>query len=387
MAAIQGVLDGVIAINNKAAEQEKNKESVAVNSKKKRKPRQKPEPKKEVKPEPKREVKPEPKEEVKPEPKKEAKSKPKKEVKPEPKEEVKPEPKKEAKPKPKKEVQTEQEPGISKKVESKEKEQQLNLNECYVQGMDLYMLFEYDQAFPLLKYVCDHISPKEKKYADAQNALGWMYEEGKGVEENLDMALRYYLFSAENGNVNSKYGYIRMVQRREETEEERMQAVRYIGQLESIKVIVEDEYREGLELYKKRKFKKAFESLLIAAEGGYMEAQYGVATMYQAGQGTAVDDAEALKWFLKAAAQGHAESQFECGCMYEIGKGTQRDESEALRWFLRAAKRGHVESAYLCSVLYMDEATPQSDPEKGMYWLKIAAEHGSKNAKRKLENL
>lgn len=295
------------------------------------------------------------------------------------------------KPNEKQQPEGQQEPIPEKKAEGKQESKpalKLSMEECYVQGMDQYLLLEYDLAFPLLKKVCDKVSPNEKKYADAQVALGWMYENGKGTGNDMKMAAHYYSLAAENGNRDGEHGYVRAVHMRMDvTEEETKKALGYIEGFKIRKLYAEDSYDEGLKLYQKRKFEKAFEYLLTAAKCDNIQAQYGIASMYQEGQGTDVNEEEALKWYRKAGLRGHMRAQFECGLIYELGKGTERDEQEALRWFLRAAKRGHVDSQYLCGLLYMDEEFPESDPEKGRYWLELAAEQGSENAKRMLGNL
>ncbi|WP_231577635.1 tetratricopeptide repeat protein, partial [Treponema phagedenis] len=61
-----------------------------------------------------------------------------------------------------------------------------------------------------------------------------------------------------------------------------------------------------------------------AAEQGFAWAQNNLGSMYDNGEGTAVDKNQAFYWYTKAAEQGVAEAQYNLGRMYSNGEGTSR---------------------------------------------------------------
>jgi TPR repeat protein len=112
----------------------------------------------------------------------------------------------------------------------------------------------------------------------------------------------------------------------------------------------------GLEKNKK----KAVEWYTNAAENGYAEAQYDLATYYFnrsymgrmfAGTGLYDDDKpdekdyeNALFWYKKASEHGHSYAQWKIGEMYNNGIGVGRDKDEAVFWYKKAAKLGNDSS-------------------------------------------
>jgi TPR repeat protein len=53
-----------------------------------------------------------------------------------------------------------------------------------------------------------------------------------------------------------------------------------------------------------------------AADKGNAEGQYQVAYLYEAGEGVAENQAEALQWFHKAADQGNPKAQYHFGGVF-----------------------------------------------------------------------
>jgi TPR repeat protein len=82
--------------------------------------------------------------------------------------------------------------------------------------------------------------------------------------------------------------------------------------------------------------------LRLRAEDGSAAAQYRLAKQYQAGDGVAVDLAEAFRWFSEAALHDHAASLFELGLMFRFGHGVERDLVTAARCHIIAAFLGEL---------------------------------------------
>ena len=72
-------------------------------------------------------------------------------------------------------------------------------------------------------------------------------------------------------------------------------------------------------------FDRAAELLEQRAQGGDVEAQYQLASLYRSGRGVAQDDAAAFRWMKAAAEKGHAKAQFNLAKMYLAGRGVAVD--------------------------------------------------------------
>ncbi|MBR0672375.1 tetratricopeptide repeat protein [Neoroseomonas soli] len=77
-----------------------------------------------------------------------------------------------------------------------------------------------------------------------------------------------------------------------------------------------------------------------AAQQGNKEAQYRLARLLEAGEGTRREPAWAAVWFQRAAERGHPEAQYALALMQIVGEGTARDEAEALARLSIAERRG-----------------------------------------------
>ena len=62
------------------------------------------------------------------------------------------------------------------------------------------------------------------------------------------------------------------------------------------------------------------------------------------GVALAVDKREAIKWYKLAAEAGYVNAQFNLGVCYLKGDGIAVDKSEAIIWFTRAAEAGHAQA-------------------------------------------
>ena len=87
---------------------------------------------------------------------------------------------------------------------------------------------------------------------------------------------------------------------------------------------------------------RAFEPL---ARQGDADAQYGLAVLYDLGQGVVRDLQAAAEWYRQAAKQGVSEAQFNLGAMYANGEGVAEDLVSAYVFLALAAAQGHAEAA------------------------------------------
>ena len=128
----------------------------------------------------------------------------------------------------------------------------------------------------------------EKGDLFAQYVLGHMYCNGKMVETNYKLGMRWYRAAADAGFAPSELA---------------------VGTM----------YFKGQGVERDRG--KALEWFQRAARKGYARAQSNLAALYLGGDGVEPDYDKALHWYREAAAQGHTVARYNLGMMYAYGLG------------------------------------------------------------------
>jgi TPR repeat protein len=153
----------------------------------------------------------------------------------------------------------------------------------------------------------------------AENNLGAMFYEGRGVRRSLDEALRWYRVSAERDHAPAQYNLGMMIGR--------------------------------------------------AADQGNMWGQYYVGLQLKRGEGTRRNLADAVPWFEKSAAQGHVLAFYELAVTYELGLGVPADDTKALAYYRDAGERDHYGSVRKLTAIYADGGLGQKpDTKLARYW-------------------
>lgn len=86
--------------------------------------------------------------------------------------------------------------------------------------------------------------------------------------------------------------------------------------------------------------RKALPAIQSAATSGEAWAQSDLGSLYEDGLVVAKNDVEAVRWYRLAAQQGYAGAQTNLGVMYANGTGVEQNIDEAIRWLQRAAAQG-----------------------------------------------
>ena len=184
----------------------------------------------------------------------------------------------------------------------------------------------------------------EQGDTNAQYHLGWMYEYGKGVEQNDEEAATWYRKAAQQRHTEAQYNLGVMYQYGSGVEQNNEEAVKW--------------------------FQKA-------AEQGHAAAQYNLGFSYRYGNGVGQDNAEAVKWFCKASEQGYDEAQAELGVMYQYGNGVEQNNEKAVKWYQKAAERGYAEAQFsLGEILCKHGMGASQDYGEAVKWFRKAAEQG-----------
>lgn len=175
--------------------------------------------------------------------------------------------------------------------------------------------------------------------AEAQNALGEAYYDGKGVTENLTEAVKWFTKAAEQENAKAEYN---------------LGNCYYYGYGVQYK-----DYGEAVKWYTK------------AAEQGCAEAQNSLGYCYEFGEGVDKNLKEAVKWYTKAAEQGLPLAQCNLGACYENGDWVEKNLEEAVKWYTKAANQGYAKAQYYLALSYdKGEGVAKNDSEAMKWYLK-----------------
>ncbi len=183
--------------------------------------------------------------------------------------------------------------------------------------------------------------------AGAMVNLGFVYERGNGVPQDLAEARKWYEKAATAGNA---YG------------------MRNLGIL----------YRDGSGVAKdSTQARKWFEKAVAA---GNIEAMNSLGLLYETGNGVPMDYAEARKWFQKAVSAGNAGGMVNLGYLYDKGYGVTQDYTEARKWYEKSANAGNAVGMKNVGVLYRDGFGVAKDPTEARKWFEKAASAGNSDA-------
>jgi TPR repeat protein len=182
----------------------------------------------------------------------------------------------------------------------------------------------------------------------AQNNLGAMYYDGRGVLQSYAEAERLYTRAAEAGHRVAQFnlalmlgqgragkpdprGMLEWLQKSSAQGYARAQAQLARFRLDG--TLLPADPREAAQLFR------------LAAEQGLPMAQYWFGRALSRGEGVPRDLEAGATWIMRAADQGHVPAMVEAGRILEMGLGLVSDNARALAYYRRAAAAGDTEAA------------------------------------------
>ena len=114
-----------------------------------------------------------------------------------------------------------------------------------------------------------------------------------------------------------------------------------------------DDYQAAQEAFYKGDYVDAVKGFKSLAEQGDSRGQYGLAIMYDLGEGINQNSEKAMEYYRAAAEQGHADAQNNLGAMYEEGESVDPNYKEAMKWYRLAAENGNKDAPNNIGVMYM----------------------------------
>lgn len=180
------------------------------------------------------------------------------------------------------------------------------------------------------------------------NALGWMYYNGLGVEQDYTKALDYYAFEAEHGS---------------------RLATRILGSMYEKALGVEQNYTKAFLLYQE------------AASREDPKAQNRLGCLYLKGLGVEKNYDMALFWYRKADKLKNGEARNNLGLMYRDGLGVEQDYTKAASWFHTSALWNNNAAAqknlgYMCQ----HGLGVEQNYTRALYYYRKAADQGNLTA-------
>jgi TPR repeat protein len=233
----------------------------------------------------------------------------------------------------------------------------------------------------------------EQGDADAQNSLGFAYDNGRGVTQDYAAAFSWYRKAADQGNADAQYNLGNMYENgtgvtqdyatafswyRKAADQGNTQAQYSLGFMYDNGRGVTQNGTIAVSWYRK------------AADRGYAQALNSLGAMYANARGVTQDYAAAFSWFRKAADQGDADAQFNLGYMYITGRGVARVATNgpiAASWFRKAADQGNTQAQFSLGVMYADGIGVTQDYVQALKWYNLGAASGVEQAKTNRDEL
>ena len=146
----------------------------------------------------------------------------------------------------------------------------------------------------------------KSNHREAQYYTGLCYQQGIGVEKDIELAIYWYQQAALKNEKNALYHLAMLLMKQ-----------------------------------KDRNMENIFQLLLQAAREDHPLAQYNLGVMYQKGDGTNMDMHQSIYWYEQASLKDIPMALYNLGMLYFEGKHIDKDEQKAKSLWEKAAKLGY----------------------------------------------
>lgn len=276
---------------------------------------------------------------------------------------------------------------------------------------------DYKEAARWYRQAADH------GHARALATLGWLYENGKGVEKNFSEAVRSYRKGADLGHALSMSNLGLMYVNGQGVRKDVAEGMRWhrkaaaLGESEAMfqlgwhyenEIGVSRNYSEAVQWFKKaadrehpsamnflglhylygsgieKDLERGISWIKKSAEHQNTVAMRNLGTFYAKGHfGLSQNRYQAITWYKKAADLGDENAMLDLGSVYDQG-GSHSDHQEAWRWYMKAAERGNDKAMVSMALKYQNGVGTHKDEKEAVYWLE-QAEKTTKDPKLRKE--
>ena len=119
---------------------------------------------------------------------------------------------------------------------------------------------------------------------------------------------------------------------------------------------------------------------LIKADSGDIDAQFDLGYMYDVGESIIANDDQALKWYRLAADNGHTIAMNNLAIMLNNGRAGPVNTKEATKYFRRSAKLGDEYAMHNLAHQYLDGRGVKKNNKLGIKYMQGSADLGYANA-------
>ena len=189
----------------------------------------------------------------------------------------------------------------------------------------------------------------------AQNDLGYHYENGIGVEKNPTLAVKFYTLSAQQNYALAQYNLALCYQEGIGTLQNPAQAIKfYTLSAQQNYALAQYNlalcYQYGINV--KPNLTKAIELYTLSANQDYPLAQNNLGVCYQNGIGVKQDFTRAVEFYTLATKQNYATAQSNLAFCYQHGIGTKQDLTKAIHLYTLSANQGNCIAQYNLGYCY-----------------------------------
>ena len=221
--------------------------------------------------------------------------------------------------------------------------QEQNFSHLYVLARTYFLGFgvtqDYEKAFEIFSYLHDNGILESCYY------LGYMYEHGDGVEQDIAKALAYYRKQCDSQS-SLRLGLFYMYG--QYVEQDSDQAMHYF--LNSHEK--ESYLYQGILLERQKEYSSAFQAYLKGAKCFQKDCLYKTGLLLKLGLGVELNMKDAIHYLTYGYYLLHEECAYELAMFYFDGVALKKDVKKALQYLHQAARLNSYEACLLLSQFY-----------------------------------
>ncbi len=235
---------------------------------------------------------------------------------------------------------------ISQSAEQEFPPAQYYIAQCYEDGIGVDVDLEKSLSF-LIKAAEQGVEPAQSKAA------------AKLIAKNdFDKAAKYLQMSSEQGNIDSSRKLGQLFLQTEGKNQDLLQAIKYLGRAaesgDSQAMLLLANLYSGENGLITPDYTKMIQYLWEAAGKNFPEAQTKLGECFEDGFGLTKDTQMAVKWYKKAAGLNDVKAMINLGNCYAMGKGQSMDQKQAFYWYTKAAEMSDPTANYHLGICYAD---------------------------------
>lgn len=200
---------------------------------------------------------------------------------------------------------------------------------------------DYEKSFEMMNYLYGHGDHRGAYY------LGFMYENGYGIEKNIEKAIMYYS-SHEDDLCSYRMGTLYMLGKYVEQDDQK--AIEYLSLSHEAQAYL----YLGILLERQRDYSTAFQTYLKGANLYQSECLYKVGVYLYKGIATELNQKEAYHYFMYGYYCLNGDSAYQLAMMFFDGVVVEKNVKKAIE-FLKQASQLHSQEASLTLARFYGE--------------------------------